>query len=43
MLDERLDGVGRLFQDTGCFRAIERRGSVWSVLSVNNAPAGHDV
>jgi broad specificity phosphatase PhoE len=43
MLDERLDGVGTVPQDTGCFNVIERRGNVWSVLSVNNAPAGHDL
>jgi broad specificity phosphatase PhoE len=43
MLDDRLDGVGTLPQDTGCFNVIERRGTAWSVLSVNNAPAGHNL
>jgi len=42
MLDERVDGVATLPQDTGCFNVIERRRNVWSVLSVNNVPAGHD-
>lgn len=40
MLDRRLDGLGALVQDTGCFNVIERRGDVWSVLSVNNAAGG---
>lgn len=39
-LDARLEDVGALPQETGCFNVIERRGKIWSVLSVNNTPGG---
>ena len=29
-------------QDTGCFNTLDWRDGTWSVLSVNNAPAGHE-
>jgi broad specificity phosphatase PhoE len=43
ILDARLDDIGTVPQDTGCFNVIERSGAHWSVRSVNNAPAGHDL
>jgi broad specificity phosphatase PhoE len=43
ILDARLDDIGTVPQDTGCFNVIERSGAQWSVRSVNNAPAGHDL
>jgi broad specificity phosphatase PhoE len=41
-LDPRLGDVDRVPQDTGCFNVIERRDDLWTVVSVNNAPAGHE-
>jgi len=43
IFDARLDDVGTIPQDTVCFNVIERRDARWSVRSVNNAPAGHDL
>ncbi len=41
-IDERLGDSTTLVQDTGCFNVLEYRVHSWSVLSVNNAPPGHN-
>lgn len=41
-IDPSLGEIGLIPQDTACFNVIERRDGRWVVVSVNNAPAGHD-
>jgi broad specificity phosphatase PhoE len=41
-LDESLGESETVTQDTGCFNVLEYDRHRWSILSVNNAPAGHD-
>jgi broad specificity phosphatase PhoE len=41
-LDPRLGDSTAVVQDTGCFNVLEFGDQLWSVLSVNNAPAGHE-
>jgi broad specificity phosphatase PhoE len=41
-LDPRLGDSTTVIQDTGCFNVLEYLDQRWSVLSVNNAPAGHE-
>lgn len=38
-LDDRFGDGDAIGQDTGCFNIVERRGSRWSVVSVNNVPS----
>jgi broad specificity phosphatase PhoE len=42
-LDATLEDLDPLPQDTGCFNVIEHRNGQWSVKSINNTPAGHEV
>jgi broad specificity phosphatase PhoE len=41
-IDDSLGPLERIPQDTACFNVLERRSGRWVVLSVSNAPAGHD-
>jgi broad specificity phosphatase PhoE len=41
-LDPSLGASETVGQDTGCFNVLEFRDRIWSVLSINNAPALHD-
>ena len=41
-IDDSLGSLERIPQDTACFNVLERRSGSWVVLSVSNAPAGHD-
>jgi broad specificity phosphatase PhoE len=41
-LDPRLGDSSAIIQDTGCFNVLDFRDQHWSVLSVNNAPAGRE-
>jgi broad specificity phosphatase PhoE len=41
-IDDSLGSLERIPQDTACFNVLERRSGRWVVLSVSNAPAGHD-
>jgi len=41
-IDPSLGEIGQIPQDTACFNVLERTHGHWRVLSVNNAPAGHD-
>lgn len=40
-LEPTLGDPERIPQDTACFNVLERKAEQWSVVSVNNAPAGH--
>lgn len=41
-IDPSLGEIALIPQDTACFNVIERRDGHWVVVSVNNAPAGHN-
>ncbi len=41
-LEPSLGDPERIPQDTACFNVLERKAEHWRVVSVNNAPAGHD-
>jgi len=41
-LEPTLGDLERIPQDTACFNVLEREAEQWRVVSVNNAPAGHD-